>query len=236
MKNNKNIAIVTGASTGLGKSISVKLGLKGYFVVLASRNEKKLNNVYEIIKKNGGNAQVIVTDVSKEEEVKNLYSKIDLSNVEVVVNNAGFGIFNKIQNVSLEEWDNQINTNLKGSFLISKYIVDKMIEKKSGKLIFINSVAGMNPYPYSSAYVASKYGLRGFTSSLREELREHNIKVISVHPGAIDTPFWNKVKVDFPKNDMLKSNDVADSILHAIQTPNNLVQEEIIIRRTAGDF
>ena len=103
-------------------------------------------------------------------------------------------------------------------------------------LIFINSVAGMNPYPYSSAYVASKYGLRGFASSLREELREHNLKVISVHPGAIDTPFWNKVKVDFPKDDMLKSNDVADSILHAIQTPNNLVQEEIIIRRTAGDF
>ena len=236
MKNNKNIAIVTGASTGLGKSISVKLGLKGYFVVLASRNEKKLNNVCEVIKKNGGNAQVVVTDISKEEEVKSLYSKINLSNVEVVVNNAGFGIFNKIQNVSLEEWDNQINTNLKGSFLISKYIVDKMIEKKSGKLIFINSVAGMNPYPYSSAYVASKYGLRGFASSLREELREHNIKVISVHPGAIDTPFWNKVKVDFPKDDMLKSNDVADSILHAIQTPNNLVQEEIIIRRTAGDF
>ena len=111
-----------------------------------------------------------------------------------------------------------------------------MIKRKTGNLVFINSVAGINAYPYSSAYVASKFGLRGFTSSLREELREHNIKVISVHPGAIDTSFWNNVNVDFPKNEMLKSDDVADTIIHAILSPNNLVQEEIIIRRTAGDF
>ena len=111
-----------------------------------------------------------------------------------------------------------------------------MVSRKTGKLVFINSVAGINAYPYSSAYVASKFGLRGFTSSLREELREHNIKVISVHPGAIDTPFWNNVNADFPKDEMMSSDDVAESIVHAILAPNNVVQEEIIIRRTGGDF
>ena len=236
MTSNNKIAIVTGASTGLGQSISLKLALKGYKVVLASRDEEKLNNIYKIINKGGGQSQVIVTDVSKESDIKNLYSKIDLGKVDVVINNAGFGVFNKVQKISSNEWDNQMNTNLRGAFLMTRYITESMINRKTGKLVFINSVAGINAYPYSSAYVASKFGLRGFTSSLREELREHNIKVISVHPGAIDTPFWNNVNVDFPKDEMMSSDDVAESIVHAILAPNNVVQEEVVIRRTGGDF
>ena len=119
---------------------------------------------------------------------------------------------------------------------MTKIVVDKMIKKKTGKIIFINSVAGLQPYPFSSAYVASKYGLRGFSSSLREELREHNIKVISIHPGAIDTPFWKNVKGNFPREDMLSSEDVATSIVNTIVAKNDIVHEEVVIRRTAGDI
>ena len=154
----------------------------------------------------------------------------------MLVNNAGIGIFNKLEDISSDEWDIQLNTNLKGAFLITKSLLPSMIEQKSGKIVFINSVAGLNPYPYSSAYVASKYGLRGFSSSLREEIREHNIKVISIYPGAVNTPFWDKMKSDFPKDQMLPSSEVASSVINAILAPGNLVQEEIIIRRTAGDF
>ena len=236
MITNNKIAIVTGASTGLGKSISLKLALQGFKVILASRNEKKLNDVRKFISENGGESQVISTDISNEKDVQNLYSKISINDVDVLVNNAGFGIFNKIHKITTEEWDKQINTNLRGSFLMSRYISKSMIKRKTGRLVFINSVAGINPYPYSSAYVASQFGLRGFASSLREELREHNIKVISVHPGAIDTQFWNNVNVDFPKDEMLSSDDVAESVLYAVLAPNNVVQEEVVIRRTAGDF
>ena len=236
MTQNNKIAIVTGASTGLGKSISIKLALKGYEIILASRNEEKLNEVHGIINEGRGQSKVIVTDVSNEIDIANLYSQIDIDKVEIVINNAGFGVFNKIHKITSHEWDKQMNTNLRGSFLISRYIVESMIKRKTGRLVFINSVAGINPYPYSSAYVASKFGLRGFTSSLREELREHNIKVISVHPGAIDTQFWNNVNVDFPKDEMLSSDDVAESVLYAVLAPNNVVQEEVVIRRTAGDF
>ena len=111
-----------------------------------------------------------------------------------------------------------------------------MISRKSGKLVFINSVAGINPYPYSSAYVASKYGLRGFTSSLREEMREHNIKVISVFPGAVNTSFWDRINVDFKKEDMLNVNSVAKNIISNVEAPGNLVVEDLVLRRTAGDF
>ena len=236
MITNNKIAIVTGASTGLGKSISFELALKGYEVILASRNKEKLKIVQDAINKDGGNSKIIAIDVSNENDVKKLYSQIDIKRVDIVINNAGFGVFNKIHKINSKEWDSQINTNLRGAFLMTHYISKSMIDRKEGKLVFINSVAGLKAYPYSSAYVASKFGLRGFASSLREELREYNIKVISVHPGAIDTPFWNNVNVDFPKDEMMSSKDVAKSVIHAILAPNNIVQEEVVIRRTAGDF
>ena len=236
MSSAKSLAIVTGASTGLGHSMSLKLASEGYEVILASRNKKNLEKTHDLIQKNGYSSRVIVTDVTKEEDVKELYAQLDISKVDIVINNAGFGVFNKIENVSANEWDNQINTNLRGAFLMTRYIASSMIQRKTGRLVYINSVAGINPYPYSSAYVTSKYGLRGFTASIREELREHNIKVISVHPGAIDTPFWNNVKVDFPKDEMMSPDDVADSVIHAVLAPNNVVQEEVVIRRTGGDF
>ena len=236
MSNNKT-AIITGGSTGIGKNISILLSQHQYDIILISRNKDSLELVKEEIKKINNNCEIIPADLSKTEDFKKIFSKLkEINNIDVLVNNAGVGIFNKIENISSEEWDIQMDTNLKGAFLITKGIVPGMIKNKSGKIIFINSVAGLNPYPYSSAYVASKYGLRGFSSSLREELREHNIKVISIHPGAIDTPFWNNVKSDFPREEMLSAKDVSLSVVNAILAPNNVVQEELIIRRTAGDF
>ena len=231
----KPIAIITGASTGIGKHISIKLS-KSYHIILISRNIKKLKLVEEKIKKDGNDCSIVCTDVSDESSMDKIRSKIDINKVDVLINNAGIGIFNKIIDTSISDWDKQINTNLRGSFLMTKMVVGKMIENKSGKIVFINSVAGLYPYPFSSAYVASKYGLRGFASSLREELREYNVKVISIHPGAIDTPFWDNVKANFPRNEMLSSQDVATSVVSAILAKNNVVHEELIIRRTGGDF
>ena len=222
MLSENKIAIVTGASTGLGQSISIKLAQKGYEIVLASRNKQKLNHLKNLISENGGVAKVIIADVSKEDDVKNLYSKINLNNVEIVVNNAGFGIFNKLHKIKSNEWDAQINTNLRGPFLMSRYIIENMIARKSGKLVFINSVAGISAYPFSSAYVASKFGLRGFASILREELREHNKKVISIHPGAINTPFWDNVNVDFSREQMLSPESVANDIVNAMYNLYNI--------------
>ena len=119
---------------------------------------------------------------------------------------------------------------------MTRNIIPMMKKNKNGKIVFINSVAGLKPYPYSSAYVASKFGLRGFASSIREELRKDNIKVISVHPGAIDTPFWNEIEGNFPKEKMLSSIDISKSIVNSILSRNNLVNEEIVIRSIAGDL
>ena len=237
MDSYNSIAIITGASTGIGRSLSIELARRKFQLILISRNQKKLLNTEKKIKDIGGKCLSVIADVSKESSMDEIYSKIiNPEKVDLIINNAGIGIFDKIQNIKISDWDTQINTNLRASFLMTKMMINDMIKRKSGKIVFINSVAGLKPYLYSSAYVASKYALRGFASSLREELREYNIKVVSVFPGAIDTPFWDNVDVDFSRDEMMKSDDVAESIINSILAKNNVVNEEIVIRRTAGDF
>ena len=237
MSISKKNAIVTGASTGLGKHLSIELSQNNYHVFLIARNIEKLEIVKENILDSGGDCSVFAADISNDNDIDKISEVVDkIAQVDVLVNNAGIGIFNKIENTSVDEWDKHISVNLRGSFLMSKMVVPNMKKNKSGKIIFINSVAGLHPYPYSSAYVASKFGLTGFSSSLREELRESNIKVLSYHPGAIDTPFWNNSKTDFPRKEMLSSKDVAESIVSSILAKKNIVHEQVIIRRTAGDF
>ncbi len=144
--------------------------------------------------------------------------------------------FYSIQNIDIEDWDSQLSVNLRGSFLITKFFSESMMQNKRGMFVYINSVAGKKAYPYSSAYVASKFGLLGFSRSMRAELREYNIKVISVHPGAVDTTFWDNVEGDFPRNQKMSSENVAKTIEHAICAPDNVVLEELDIQRTEGDF
>ena len=235
--NNLKTAVITGGSTGIGRHLALLLSEKNYKIILISRNEKQLKSAKEQIENSQNFCKILSADLSNENDIDKIVNYLKNNNkIDLLINNAGIGIFNKLQNISSKEWDIQMNTNLKAAFLMSKAVVQGMIKNKTGKIVFINSVAGLNPYPNSSAYVASKYGLRGFSSSLREELREHNIKVISVHPGAVNTPFWDSSRVNFPREEMLQTKDVADCIVNAILSPNNVVQEELVIRRTAGDF
>ena len=237
MYNTDNIAVVTGASSGIGEALSLQLSLHGYHVVLASRSLEQLDEIAKRIKDEGGSCSVVETDVSSPESIKNLKSTVEkLGSVAVVVNNSGVGQFAKFSEATLEEWDTQININLRGAFLVSQAFVEQMQENKKGTLVFINSVAGKHGYPFSAAYVASKYGLRGLSESLRNELRPDNIKVVSIHPGAVNSSFWDGVNVDFPRDEMLDSQVVADTIIHAINAPGITTIEELTIRRVGGDF
>ena len=232
----KPIAIVTGASTGIGRSLSVKLSNK-YFVYLISRNKENLDKTKELINIQNNDCKIIVSDISKNESIDDIYSQIEhKEKIELLINNAGIGIFKNITDTSIKDWDNTLNTNLRGSFLMTKMVVDNLKSKKDGKIVFISSVAGLQPYKNSTAYVASKYGLRGFAASLREELREFNIKVITVFPGAVNTPIWDDKGMDEVRESMIKIEDLTETIIHAINAPNNCVTEEITIRRTLGDF
>ena len=232
----KPIAIVTGASTGIGRELAIELS-NNYFVYLVSRSITNLNKTKEVILNNKNDCDIIAADITNEESVEKIYNEIhNKNNIELLINNAGIAIFKDITSTSIDDWDKTINVNLRGSFLMTRLAVKIFKLKKTGKIVFINSGAGLKPFKDSSAYVASKYGLRGFASSLREELREYNVKVISVFPGAVDTPLWDNKNVDKIRRDMMNVNDLCQTIIHSINAPNNCVVEEILIKRNLGDF
>ena len=232
----KPIAIITGASTGIGRSLAVKLSDQ-YFIYLISRNKKKLDRTKELIIAKNNNCKIIVSDISKTESINDIYSQIEhKEKIELLINNAGIGVFKNITDTTIKDWDDTLNTNLRGSFLMTKMVIDDLKSKKNGKIVFISSVAGLQPYKNSTAYVASKYGVRGLASALREELREYEIKVITIFPGAVNTPIWDDKNMEELREDMMKTDDLTKTIYHAINAPNNCVTEEITIRRTSGDF
>lgn len=237
MNSSKEIALVTGASSGLGRSVAIKLAERNFHVILSSRNLEKLISVKTDIENKSGECSVIPVDVSDESSVQSLENKCkNIGFVSVVVNNSGIGLFSKIENHSTENWDRMINVNLRGAFLISRAFIPQMQQHKRGTLVFMNSVAGKYGYPFSAGYVASKFGLRGLAESLRNELRQFNIKVTSVHPGAVNSPFWDNTNADFPREEMMQDKDVAEMIVHVITSPGNTVAEEIVVRRVKGDF
>ena len=232
----KPIAIITGASTGIGRSLAVKLS-KQYLVYLISRNKENLNKTKELINTQNNDCKIIVSDISKTESMNEIYSQIEhKEKIELLINNAGIGVFKSITDTTIEDWDNTINTNLRGSFLMTKMIIEQLKSNQNGKIVFISSVAGLQPYKNSTAYVASKYAMRGFSASLREELREFNVKVMTIFPGAVNTPIWDNKGMDELREDMIKTDDLTETIIHAINARNNCVTEEITIRRTSGDF
>jgi len=231
----KPTAVVTGSSSGIGRSLAVNLSDK-YYIYLVSRNKEKLNKTSELIKAKNNKSEAIIADITKEKDVDRIASIIKSSKLELLINNAGLFKPSLMEDTSVKDWDDQININLRGSFLMTRAVIKNMINMKTGRIVFINSIAGIYPFKSSSAYCASKFGLRGFASSLREEMREHNIKVISVFPGAVNTPIWDESGIDLPKDEMMSVKDVSKIIINAINAPGNCTTEEIQINRVQGSF
>ena len=237
MKNIENIAVISGASSGIGEAIAKELAKNNITVCLGARSIKKLDKIVDQIRDIGGNAYSFYLDFLDDKSINNFVNNVKrIGTVNTVINNSGFGKFNSIENIEIEDWDKMISVNLRGAFVLCRSFIPNMKKNKSGNIIFINSVAGKYGYPNSTAYVASKYGMRGLADSLRNELRDSNIKVTSIYPGAVDSMFWDNLNVDFPRNEMMNSSEIAGIVYHSIAKTGIGAIEDIVIRRTKGDF
>lgn len=237
MPSQKHIGVITGASSGIGKAIAMEFASNGITVCLGARSTDKLDKIVEEIKSNGGDAYSFFLDLLDDESIQNFIKDInEIGKVKTLINNSGFGKFDKIENVELADWDEMMSVNLRSAFVLSQAFIPNMKKNKSGNLVFINSVAGRYGYPFSAGYVASKFGMRGLAESLRNELREDNIKVTSVYPGAVDSDFWDNVNAEFPRDEMMLTKEIAETVLFAITKPGVGALEDIVIRRTKGDF
>ena len=228
------VAVVTGASSGIGRAISLRLGREGVKVALFARGEEKLLAVKKSIEESGGEALTVKTDVSDEDNVKKSveYTVRKYKKIDIVVNNAGLGIFRHVAEMSFSEWKKQTSVMLDGTFLVSRYCLPHIYRQERGHVLAISSLWGKRFCASCAGYTASKFGVRGFLQSLREEAREHNVKVTNIMPGTVDTPFFDRT--DYARgmdlSRVLQPEDIAETAVYALKLPDRAVAEEIVIQ------
>ena len=186
MKLKDRVAVVTGGGRGIGKQIALALASEGADVLVSGRQQDVLDETVTEIQALGRRAMLTVTDVSDESQVNQMIDTATQSfgKVDILVNNAGIaGPTAPVTNLSREEWDHVMAVNLTGAFLCARAVVPQMIERRSGKIINISSVAGKMAYALRSPYSASKWGMLGLSASLAQELGAHNIQVNAICPG-----------------------------------------------------
>jgi len=214
MKLKDKVAIVTGASRGIGRGIAIKLAQEGVnLAIVAVRSKEKLYNVANEIQSVGRQSLPIIADVSKSEEVKRMVEETlkRFGRIDILINNAGIIRISHIMEMSEDEWDEVININLKSVFLCTKAVVPHMIKQKSGKIINISSTGGKSGFPGIAHYCASKFGILGFTQSLAKELGVYNITVNAICPGEVKTEMWtNFLCVEWSKGQNISPDDYYD--------------------------
>lgn len=208
--------LITGASRGIGKAIALKL-FKNHSLVLFARSKDKLEELEQFIINNGGKCISYTGDVRNEQDVLGVVSKTleTFGTIDVLINNAGLGMYKRIDEFTLAEFKEILEINTVGPFLMTKYVVPHMMAKKQGQIINISSIAGLNGFKGGTAYSASKFGLNGFTESLREDVKEYGIAVTAVCPGGVQTEFGGSHnKADRPF--LLEADDVAHTIEYLV--------------------
>jgi 3-oxoacyl-[acyl-carrier protein] reductase len=188
--NPAKVALVTGASQGIGRAVAIRLAKDGFSVALAARNEDKLKQVAAEIAAVGGHAEVFSLDVSNEESIKSTAKAVlaHFGKLDVLINNAGITRDNLLLRMKRADWDDVLQTNLTGAFLLTQALMGSMIKARSGRIINISSVVGRTGQAGQANYAASKAGLIGFTQSLARELASRGVTANVVAPGYIESP------------------------------------------------
>ena len=214
-------AVVTGSSSGIGLELCNLLAEKGSSVYGFSRRPSSIVHP---------SFTWVQTDVTKHEEIDKAFDRIfnEHERADVLVNNAGFGLFGSIEALEPEEWNRLIATNLTAAFLCTRRVVPGMKAARRGTIVNVASIAGKRGFKSGSAYCASKFGLNGFSEALVEELREEGIRVCSINPGSTDTEFFDRAGIE-PKKLMNKKN-VASLILAMIELPDDVRPDQIGVR------
>ncbi|MED5554360.1 MAG: 3-oxoacyl-[acyl-carrier-protein] reductase [Candidatus Neomarinimicrobiota bacterium] len=201
---NNNIAIVTGASQGIGKIIAFELAKSGAHVACISRNKKAIESIVEEITINGGQASSFPCDISDSDTLSEIITEIikENSRIDILVNNAGITKDSLLIRMSIEQWDDVINTNLKGAFHCTKAVVRYMMKNKFGRIINITSIVGLTGNAGQANYAASKAGLIGMTKSIAKEVASRGITANCIAPGWIETSMTEKLSGEV-KNEFL---------------------------------
>ncbi len=227
----KSVALVTGASQGIGRSIARKFTQEGYVTVLAARNKEGLEETAKLIEQNNGDHTLVVpSDLRNSEDIARLVDTTlnEWGKIDILINNAGILHLKPFLELSLDEFQEMLDVNIRAIFELTQKVIPSMIERKQGTIINIASLAGKNGFKTGTGYSATKYALRGFAASLMMEVREHDIRVVTVFPGSVDTGMIAR-NPQGAKN-KLKPEDVAHAVYSATVVDSRAMMSEIDIR------
>lgn len=224
-------AVITGASSGIGKGIAKELAHKGVNVVLAARTKGKLIELAdEINKANKGKALAVQTDISIEKEVFELMKKAEyeFNHIDILINNAGQMLTAPVRSGKVSEWESMIDVNIKGVLYASNAVLPSMIERGTGHLINVASVSGFEVTKHSTVYSATKFAVRAISTGLEKELARTGVRVTNVSPGMVDTPLSSGRGASDRKK--LTTSDIANAVIYALEQPEYVNVNEITVR------
>jgi len=239
------VAIITGASSGIGYATALALSKAGARVTIGARRTDKLAQLENEIKKNGGEVLSQKLDVTKKTDCDAIVDQTikKWGTVDILVNNAGIMPLSFVKNLKVDEWEQMI-VNIKGVLFCTAAVILHMKEKKSGHIINISSVAGRVVFPSGSVYCATKHAVTAFSEGLRQEFSARsNIRVTCIEPGVVETELLNTITDESlqsfiemsKKTQGLKAEDIAEAILFAVQSPEHMNVNEILVRPTTQE-
>ncbi len=238
-------ALITGASSGIGYACAESLAAVGYQLIITARRKERIKELAtDLAKRYSVNVLPLVFDVRKKEEVFSAISNLPdaYKQIDLLVNNAGLALgLSDIQGGDTSDWDQMIDTNVKGVLYVSKAVIPGMIQRKQGHIINIGSIAGKETYPKGNVYCASKHAVTSLSKAMRMELVEHNIKVTLVNPGAADTEFSlvrfkgdeSAAKKVYEGFEPLKAEDISQCVVFCAQLPLHVNVDDMVIMPTA---
>jgi 3-oxoacyl-[acyl-carrier protein] reductase len=230
------VALVTGASRGIGRSISLALASCGARMVLSGRNVEKLQEVQREIEAHGGSAVTIPADLARDDDILSLFrgGKEAFGRLDIVVNNAGIGYFESLVDFPMDKFDEIVRINMRATFLCCQQAMKAMIPARSGTIINISSIQGIKGYPEQSAYAATKHGIMGMTKALAAEGQEYNIRVSAILPGATATELIAEARPEIDASKLIYPEDIAKSVLFLLSLSERAMVDMIIVRRSSA--
>ncbi|MCH7965922.1 MAG: SDR family oxidoreductase [Thaumarchaeota archaeon] len=240
------VAIITGASSGIGYATALALSKAGAKVAIGARRVNRLEELAKKISSNGGEVFFQKLDVTQRSECENFAKAVleKWGSIDILVNNAGLMPLSLFKSLKVDEWDKMIDVNIKGVLYCTAAVILHMKEKKSGHIVNISSVAGRIVFPTGSVYCATKHAIAAFSEGLRQEFSARsNIRVTSIEPGVVATELTDTITDESLKGfienakkmETLQAEDIANAILYAVESPSHVNVNEVLIRPTTQE-
>jgi len=230
-----DIAVITGASKGIGRAAARMLAAEGLHIIAVGRNEADLKSLVREIEQNDGSSEYMVIDLTETDDVTRFAGLVaDRGQPAILIHSAGLARVAKIENINPEDWHAVIAVNLTAPFYLTQKLLPYM--RTNSRIFFINSVAGKQVFPEWAAYCASKFGLRAMADALRQELVQRQIHVTTLFPASVDTPMQAALPYDWDTGKMLRADDVARAIVYCCRQPHDVVIKELHLENPAGLF